>query len=506
MCMDSKAGAMMGSDADGADATLAEERLVHEEYKVWKKNTPFLYDVIITKALEWPSLTAQWLPDRREPPGAPFAVHKLLLGTHTSAGVPNYLTLADVRVPSAAAAADVAQYAAEHAANPLPSSSAAGGGGGGGGGASAGDGGVGGYGAGPASKIEIVQEIPHDGEVNRARYMPQNAFLVATKTVSSDVLLFDTSKHPSKPPADGRAAPQARLSGHTKEGYGLSWSLQQPGALASAADDGLVVTWDVGANGSATVGGGRGGRPAKLNPTATYAAHDGVVEDVAWHNHHAHLLASVGDDRRLLVWDTRSPSRAPAPSSRSGAHKAEINSVAFNPFSEFVLATGSADHSVALWDLRSMRAKVHSCDWHTDEVLTVAWSPFHEAVLASAGADRRVNVWNLACIGEEQEKEDAEDGPPELMFIHGGHTGKLSDLAWSGTDAWLLASVAEDNMVQTWSVAEELVDAVDGGEDDEEGGEPLQGATPAGGAGGVVGKAGGLPGAANAPLRDEDLE
>lgn len=40
-----------------------EERVINEEYKIWKKNTPFLYDLVMTHALEWPSLTAQWLPD-----------------------------------------------------------------------------------------------------------------------------------------------------------------------------------------------------------------------------------------------------------------------------------------------------------------------------------------------------------------------------------------------------------------------------------------------------------
>lgn len=148
----------------------------------------------------------------------------------------------------------------------------------------------------------------------------------------------------------------------------------------------------MGANGSAVLAGGRrGGQPAMLHPTATYAAHDGVVSGVAWPNHLAHLLASVGDDRRLLVWDIRAPSREPALSSPLGTHKAKTNSVACSPFSEFVLAAGSADQSVAMWVLRSMRANVHSCDSHADEVLTAAWSPFHDAVLASAGADRRVN-------------------------------------------------------------------------------------------------------------------
>jgi hypothetical protein len=30
--------------------------------QIWKKNTPFLYDLVVTHALEWPSLTVQWLP------------------------------------------------------------------------------------------------------------------------------------------------------------------------------------------------------------------------------------------------------------------------------------------------------------------------------------------------------------------------------------------------------------------------------------------------------------
>lgn len=34
-----------------------------QEYKIWKKNSLFLYDLVITHALDWPSLTCQWLPD-----------------------------------------------------------------------------------------------------------------------------------------------------------------------------------------------------------------------------------------------------------------------------------------------------------------------------------------------------------------------------------------------------------------------------------------------------------
>lgn len=51
-------------------------------------------------------------------------------------------------------------------------------------------------------------------------------------------------------------------------------------------------------------------------------------------------------------------------------------------------------------------------------------------------------------LPEMQTPEDAEDGPPELLFIHGGHTSKISDFTWNSNDDWVIASVAEDNILQ----------------------------------------------------------
>ena len=48
-------------------------------------------------------------------------------------------------------------------------------------------------------KLDVTVQIVHEGEVNRARYMPQNPTVIATKTPSPDVLIFDYTQHPSKP-------------------------------------------------------------------------------------------------------------------------------------------------------------------------------------------------------------------------------------------------------------------------------------------------------------------
>lgn len=82
--------------------------------------------------------------------------------------------------------------------------------------------------------------------------------------------------------------------------------------------------------------------------------------------------------------------------------------------------------TVALWDLRNLKLKLHSFESHKDEIFQVQWSPHNETILASSGTDRRLHIWDLSKIGEEQSPEDAEDGPAELLFIHGGHTAKVT--------------------------------------------------------------------------------
>lgn len=54
--------ALAGVDAEEANAAM----VTNEEYKIWKKNSPYLYDLVVTHALEWPTLTCQWFPDQEQ--------------------------------------------------------------------------------------------------------------------------------------------------------------------------------------------------------------------------------------------------------------------------------------------------------------------------------------------------------------------------------------------------------------------------------------------------------
>ncbi|KAI8582186.1 hypothetical protein K450DRAFT_229448 [Umbelopsis ramanniana AG] len=387
--------------------TVDLEKQINEEYKMWKKNSPFLYDLVVTHALEWPSLTCQWLPQL---PDSDRSVQSLLVGTHTNDEEPNYLQVASVQLPTDSEA-----------------QSANGGG----------------------AHVRITQKIPHEGEVNRARYQPTNPNIIATKTRTGDVLVFDRKRHASFPKdRDEKCNPLLRLSGHDKEGYGLAWNPHQSMGqhVLSAGFDNLVCHWDI----ASTPEQGN-----TLQAYRTYNAHTASVEDVAWHMKHDSIFASVGDDMRLMIWDCRKEG-SDKPSHNIQAHKAEVNCVAFHPSYEWILATGSGDKTVGLWDMRNLSRQLHSLETHEDEVLQLSWSPHHDAILGSASSDRRVNIWDLTKIGEEQTPEDAEDGPPELLFVHGGHTNKIADFSWNPLEPWVIASTAEDNIIQVWQLANNI--------------------------------------------------
>ena len=271
-----------------------------------------------------------------------------------------------------------------------------------------------------------------------------------------------------------------RLKGHEQEGYGMAWSPKKEGYIISGSDDKKVCLWDIS---KCTT--------SECEALSTFSGHTSVVEDVQFHCHNPDMFGSCGDDKMLKLWDMRdstkainsiqvsgpaelllvsssgsSSSNSSGPSSAltmggaSQAHDAFVNCLSFNPNSEYLVVTGSEDKTVALWDLRKLDAKtrLHTFETHTDEVFCVEWSPFNETILASASSDRRVNVWDLSKIGMEQSEEDKEDGPPELLFIHGGHTSKISDFSWNPNkeSQWFIASVAEDNVLQVWNMASNI--------------------------------------------------
>jgi histone-binding protein RBBP4 len=392
------------------------DKIINEEFKVWKKNTPYLYDLVVMKALEWPSLTLDWFPTKTMEEG--FASYSILLGTHTNPQdgkeyEQNYLMTANVKLPTENTSLLDQVYL-------------------------------------NASKVEIKQFINHPGEVNRARIHPLKHNLVASKTIGAEILLFDLTNHSNTKPKHNKVKAELTLEGHSKrEGnsYGLSWNVLKPNQLISGGDDSLICSWDV--DGTGTNG--------KLGCSQTYKFHKDVVEDVSWHPMHESIFGSVGDDKLFILWDSRKKSDSPL--AVIEAHSDNVNCLSFNPYDGVYCVTGSSDKTLSLWDIRNLKSAIHNFENHVGEVHQVQWAPFNSNIFASGGTDRRICVWDVSQVGVEIKSEVKDQEPPELLFIHGGHTGKITDLAWCPKEPWVCGSVSDDNILQIWQIAKQIVDS-----------------------------------------------
>lgn len=402
----------MDAEQMKAEAQAAKDELdLDEEHSVWLRNSVYLYDYQKTYGLEWPSLTVQWLPGIEEhPDDKDVCVQNLLLGTHAGDGESNYLLLAEVTLPLPTSEIDLRTEEDGEVKNHSK----------------------------PGSIIHYKTRIRHDGEVNRARYMPQNSKMVATKSPSENVYVFNTSKHPEFP-VDDAVRPHYKCTGHNSEGYGISWNPNIEGQLLSGAGDGTVCIWNLKEASS------------EVAPLHKFTdVHADGVEGIDWHKHNSYLFGSVGNDSNILLYDLRDGQAKTQKIPK--AHAGDVHCIAFNGNNEHLFATGGADNVVNLWDIRKMGDKLHAFEGHTKEVLSVEWAPYDEAVLASGSADRRVNIWDVNKIGNEQSPEEAKDGPPELYFVHGGHKASVSDFSWNPEADYMgvVASVDERNALQVW--------------------------------------------------------
>ncbi|KAL8449821.1 hypothetical protein Emed_002784 [Eimeria media] len=351
-------------------------------------------------------------------------------------------------------------------------------------------------------KFTITARIPHDGESNRARINHANDTLIASKANDGCVYLFDSCKFGPEicsPDAETKevqgACSRVRmaetaelvLTGHSAQGWGLEWSSTRDGWLASSGDDGLVCIWDTRAS---------CGRDKRVSPLHRLVASSDrrSLQDVAWKrgDGEGEVIVAVGDDGQLSMWDLRvgtSPvhrckyvdpvvevrslselelfafqgQRQGTYTRRQSCNHSCANALALNSVATNVFATGGADAGLCIWDFRDLRRPAHRLLHLQNEALTsLKWHPQNKAVLAAGTTDRLVRIFDCSLIGAEQSPEEAEEGPPEVVFVHGGHVAGITELDWNSLDdefPWVIASASEDNVLQIWQPAVKAFEA-----------------------------------------------
>ena len=405
---------------DEMDQSQEEETDV--DHKIWKKNAPYLYDVLITWGLDWPSLCVNWLPKIDYLKERPFYLQKIVLGTHTSGQEADYLMIGKARLPiskivlesnppgSSLTKEDLEYFNKMSNEQMIEDYSKF------------------------ENKIEIETKIRHDGEVNKAKASPHQYNIIATQTNKGEIHIFDYYKFPPKPKDDIIPEPTKRLKYHTKIGYALSWSPLEKNYLLSGSYDGSVCLWDINSNNS--------------DPIFTSKEHLSECEDVCFNKKQKYIFGTCGDDKTIKIMDFREKK----PVISVLGHEAEINSIDFHPENEFLYITGSSDKTAALWDLRKPELKLHSFIHHKNSILNVKWNNRRSNIFASSGEDNKILIWDLTQIGANIARDDNEEAPSEMIFDHGGHLDKINDFDWNQNEDMMCASVDDSNNLQIWEM------------------------------------------------------
>ncbi|KIM90380.1 hypothetical protein PILCRDRAFT_59926 [Piloderma croceum F 1598] len=237
---------------------------------------------------------------------------------------------------------------------------------------------------------------------------------------------------------------------HSREVFSVDWSNIKKDTFASSSWDGNVKLWT----------------PDLPRSIMTLNAHLSCVYQALFSPHQPDILATCSTDGTLKIFDLRSQSyAAPGPNTNNFTHPlsaaaltvpasgTEILSLDWNKYRPFVLASVGVDKAVKVWDCRMIKTGPDAgqgvggiCEvqlpGHEYAVRKVQWSPHRPDVLATASYDMTCRVWTT----------NPPAGRPFLLHIHDPHTEFVVGCSWSLYDEGVLASCGWDSKLNVFRV------------------------------------------------------
>eukprot|EP00483_Globobulimina_turgida_P006224 UN06234 len=203
------------------------------------------------------------------------------------------------------------------------------------------------------------------------------------------------------------------------------------------------------------------------------------VMSLDWCHDSAQIFVSSSNNGQISIWDRRCVKVRKSPQlwTWGTSHNQSILSVSWNPIQHSLIASGDKANKVRIWDIRSFNRHIVQLAQHDAAVYHVKWCPYNKYLLASSSADKRLlmydlrrsglgtpsvgskecdnvtdNIPNAKDVSEVKEDLDGsgsesisklledlsknsvgncnENGCPELVFAHYGHTACIPEFDW----------------------------------------------------------------------------
>ncbi|CAG9532797.1 unnamed protein product [Cercopithifilaria johnstoni] len=135
-----------------------------------------------------------------------------------------------------------------------------------------------------------------------------------------------------------------------------------------------------------------------------------------------------------------------------------VRNLDFNPNVQHIVATCGDDFRVLLWDMRKVDMPLKVLQDHSHWVWCVKFNPIHDQLLLSAGSDARLFLNSLASLSSESihslvlVPDDSYSSPENVLGDERlekmeEHEESVYSCAWASNDPWVFASVSFDGRV-----------------------------------------------------------
>ncbi|KZT59066.1 putative CRN1-a coronin [Calocera cornea HHB12733] len=179
--------------------------------------------------------------------------------------------------------------------------------------------------------------------------------------------------------------------------------------------------------------------------------HSAPVLDTAWSPHDDSVVASAGEDGRVLIWKVEEEAFVGwgadkwepvdfSPAARIQGSGRKVGQVLFHPTAAHVLATASGDHMVRLYDLGSTDEPKTTLVGHTDTIQSVAFN-YNGSLLVTTCRDRKVRLFDPRAGGEAVRSADGHPG------VKGARVAWMGDMDRFATTGF---SRMSDRQVGVW--------------------------------------------------------
>lgn len=411
-----------------------QEKITNEEFKIWKKTVPLLYDIIHTYSFENPSLIFQWIPGYTTDSSNQHINIKCLYGTNSLDKNQNYLKIGSINLPSTLSPT---------------------------------------YQGSSGLAVPNVDDINEDSgdfktlatwkqssEINKLKVSPNGQFAIG---FNADGIIrgYNLSNNDI-----------IDYKYHKQEGYALEWFPNNTSFLSGATDS-QIALWNI-------------DKPS--TPIQLFKSHRGAINDLSSipGQPQPSLFGSVSDDSTTQFHDIRIATTTQGINPAITVENSHIqNCISFHPDIDTLYATGGKDNVVSLYDIRNYKTPFRKFFGHNGTITNLKWDIHNPKYLISTALDKRLIVWDLNHLDHDftypgadnidssskrktQQQQQQPQVDPCLRFVHGGHTQRIGDFDVHPDIKNLFGTVGDDNLLEVWKPKTLPVEEEEEEEEDEE--------------------------------------